>query len=108
VFSALPSGRLEAAGYQLNQAELLELILQNELLARQQRQVDCRVKAACFRELKPLDDFDFAFNPSVKRAQIFDLATCSFIRERKDMLLVGPPGTGKSFLAQALGYQAIK
>lgn len=98
----------EAAGHKLNHLEFLELILQDELLVRQQRQIDRRVKAADFRELKPLDDFDFAFNPSIKRAQVFDLATCRFIRETKDVLLVGPPGTGKSFLAQAIGYQAIK
>jgi DNA replication protein DnaC len=98
----------EAAGRQLNHQEFLELILQDELLVRQQRQIDRRVQAALFRELKPLDDFDFAFNPSIKRAVIFDLATCRFIREAKDVLLVGPPGTGKSFLAQAIGYQAIK
>lgn len=98
----------EAAGHQLNHAEFLELILQDELLVRQQRQIDRRVKAAGFRELKPLDDFNFSFNPSIKRAQIFDLATCRFIREMKDVLLVGPPGTGKSFLAQAIGHQAIK
>jgi DNA replication protein DnaC len=98
----------EAAGHQLNHAEFLELILQDELLVRQQRQIDRRVKAAGFRELKPLDDFNFAFNPSIKRAQIFDLAACRFIREMKDVLLVGPPGTGKSFLAQAIGFQAIK
>jgi DNA replication protein DnaC len=98
----------EAAGHQLNHTEFLELILQDELLVRQQRQIDRRVKAAGFRELKPLDDFDWSFNPSIKRSQIFDLATCRFIREAQDVLLVGPPGTGKSFLAQALGYQAIK
>ena len=98
----------EAACRQLNHLEFLELILQDELSVRQQRQIDRRVKAADFRELKPLDDFDFAFNQSIKRAQVFNLATCRFIREAKDVLLVGPPGTGKSFLAQAIGFQAIK
>src|SRR5437016_14613688 len=86
----------EAAGHQLSHAEFLELIVQDELLVRQQRQIDRRVKAAQFREMKSLDEFDFAFNPSIKRSQIFDLATCRFIREAKDVLLVGPPGTGKS------------
>lgn len=68
----------EAAGQQLNHAEFLELILQDELMVRQQRQIDRRVKSAGFRELKPLDDFNWAFNPSIKRAQIYDLATCRF------------------------------
>ncbi len=98
----------EAAGHQLSHVEFLELILQDELLVRQDRQIERRVKAADFRELKALDEFDWSFNPSIKRSQIFDLATCRFIREAKDVLFVGPPGTGKSFLAQALGYLAIK
>ena len=98
----------EAQGHNLNHAEFLELILQDELLVRQQRQIDRRVKAADFREVKPLDEFDWSFNPSIRRSQLFDLATCRFIREAKDVLFVGPPGTGKSFLAQALGHQAIK
>lgn len=98
----------EAAGHQLNHAEFLELILQDELLVRDERQIARRVKAADFRELKPLDDFDWSFNPSINRKQVYDLATCRFIRERRDVLLLGPPGVGKSFVVQALGHQAIK
>ena len=98
----------EAAGHQLNHAEFLELVLQDELLIRNQRQIERRVKAAQFRELKALDDFDWSFNPSIPRKQLFDLATCRFVREARDVLFLGPPGTGKSFLVQALGYLAIK
>lgn len=98
----------EAAGHQLNHVEFLELILQDELLVRDERQIARRVKAADFRELKPLDDFDWSFNPSINRKQVYDLATCRFIRERRDVLLLGPPGVGKSFLVQALGQHAIK
>jgi DNA replication protein DnaC len=98
----------EAAGHNLSHAEFLELIFQDELAVRSERSINRRIKAAGFRELKTLDHFDFAFNPSIKKKQIFDLATGQFIRQAKDVLLLGPPGVGKSFLAQALGYQAIK
>lgn len=98
----------EAAGHQLSHAEFLELLLQDELLVRDQRLIGRRVKSAAFRELKPLDEFDWSFNPSLPRKQVFDLATCRFVRERRDVLLIGPPGTGKSFAVQAIGYQAIK
>ena len=98
----------EAAGHQLSHAEFLELILQDELHVRDERQIARRVKGADFRELRPLDDFDWSFNPSINRKQVYDLATCRFIRENRDVLLLGPPGVGKSFLVQALGQQAIK
>ncbi len=85
----------EAAGNQLSHSEFLELILQDELVVRQERAINRRVKAASFRDLKPLDQFDFSFNSSIKRKQIYDLATCRFIREMRDVLLLGPPGVGK-------------
>jgi DNA replication protein DnaC len=98
----------EAAGNSLTHAEFLELILQDELLVRKERQIQRRIKAAVFRELKTLEDFDWQFNPSVKKKQIYDMASCRFIRECQDCLFLGPPGTGKSHLVQAIGYQAIK
>ena len=98
----------EAASHNLNHMEFLELILQDELAVRADRLMNRRVAAASFREPRTLEDFDFTFNPSIKKKQIFDLATCRFIREARDVLWLGPPGTGKSHLVQALGYQAIK
>jgi len=99
---------LEASSHGLNHVEFLELILQDELAVRSNRQLERMVKAALFRELKPLDQFDWQFNPSLKKKQILDLAACRFIREKRDVLWLGPPGVGKSFLVQAIGYQAIK
>src|SRR5580765_7553630 len=98
----------EAAGHSLSHAEFLELILQDELAVRTDRLMGRRVKAAAFRDPKTIEDFDFAFNPSIKKKQVFDLASCRFVRERRDVLLLGPPGTGKSHLVQAVGYHAIK
>lgn len=88
----------EAGGNGLTHAEFLELILQDELAVRADRLLARRVRAADFREPKTLEDFDWHFNTSVKRKQVYELATCKFIRERRDLLLLGPPGKGKSHL----------
>jgi DNA replication protein DnaC len=98
----------EAAGNGLNPAEFLELILQDELAVRSDRQLQRRVKAAGFRELKTLEDFDWSFNPSLKKKQVYDLAAGRFLREHRDLLFLGPPGVGKSHIVQALGYQMLK
>jgi DNA replication protein DnaC len=85
----------EATGNSLTHAEFLELIFQDEMLVRQQRLIARRVKAATFRDLKSLEDFDWRFNPSVKKNEIYDLATGRFVGEHHDVLICGPPGTGK-------------
>jgi DNA replication protein DnaC len=108
LLSSLEVRLQEAEANRLPYAQFLELVLQDELNVRGQRQIARRNKAAGFRETRSLDDFDFSFNPSIKRAQIYELAACHFIRERRDILLVGPPGVGKSHLAQAIGAEAVK
>ena len=98
----------EAAGHTLSHSEFLEVILQDELRVRQDRTIQRRVKAAGFREMRTLEGFDWQFNTTIKRKQIYELATCRFVQEGQDILLLGPPGVGKSHLVQALGYQAIR
>ena len=98
----------EAAASRLSHAEFLELILQDELAVRHDRQVARRTKAAAFRDQKLLDDFDWQFNPSVKQKQIYQLATGDFLRKCRDAILVGPPGVGKSHLVQSVGRELIR
>lgn len=86
----------EAAGHNLSHLEFLEAILQDEVDVRQQRQMARRRKQADFRETRTLEDFDFAFNPSIKRKLVYDLAAGQFIREARDALPAGPPASAKA------------
>src|SRR5206468_10456051 len=73
------------------------------------RLLDRRRKAAEFRDpQKTLDNFDFTFNKKMNRSLVFDLATANFVAKHEDALFLGPPGTGKSHLAQAIGQAAIQ
>ena len=98
----------EAKSSKLDHAEFLEMILEDELVVRRDRQVARRTKAAAFRDQKSLDEFDFEFNTSVHRKQIYDLAAGNFVRKAHDAILVGPPGVGKSHLVQSIGRQLIR
>ena len=98
----------EAQAAQLGHEQFLELLVQDELALRTDRKIARALTAAHFGNLKPLDRFDWQFNPNLDRGRILELATCAFIRQHTDLLMIGPPGTGKTHLAQGIGYEAIK
>jgi DNA replication protein DnaC len=88
--------------------DLISCLVSDELTRRGDRLLERRRKQAGFRDVnKTLDNFDFTFNPKMNRSLVFDLATCGFIAKRDDALFLGPGGTGKSHLAQAIGQAAI-
>jgi DNA replication protein DnaC len=97
----------EAAANRLDYAEFLELVLVDELAVRQERLIARGMKAAGFREQKTLEDFQWDFNRTIKKKQVYDLAAGGFVRQHRDVLLAGPPGVGKSHLVQAIGRQLI-
>ena len=88
--------------------DFLSTLVNDELARRQDRLIERRVKTAGFRDRgKTLDSFDFRFNPKLDRKLVFELATARFIERCEDALFLGPPGTGKSHIAQAVGLAAI-
>jgi DNA replication protein DnaC len=88
--------------------DLISCLVSDELTRRSDRLLERRRQQAGFRDPhKTLDNFDFTFNPKMNRSLVFDLAACAFIARRDDALFLGPGGTGKSHLAQAIGQAAI-
>src|SRR6516225_2021432 len=89
--------------------DLISCLVSDELNRRGDRLLERRRKAAQFRDPQvTLDNFDFNFNKKMNRSLVFDLATANFVAKHEDALFLGPPGTGKSHLAQAIGLAAIQ
>jgi DNA replication protein DnaC len=88
--------------------DLISCLVSDELTRRGDRLLERRRKAAGFRDLHSLDNFDFNFNKKMNRGLVFDLATANFVAHHEDALFLGPPGSGKSHLAQAIGLAAIQ
>lgn len=98
----------EAIDKKLTYPEFLALLLQDEILGRENNKFKIRIKRANIRNDKTLENFDFDFNPKINRTQIQELSSCRFIKEKSPVLIVGPTGTGKSHIAQALAHSAIR
>jgi len=99
----------QAQAEQLVPLDLVATLVSDELQRRQDRLFARRHQQARFRDAdRSLDRFDFDFNKKMNRALIYELATARFIGQREDALFLGPPGTGKSHLAQAIGHAAIQ
>lgn len=96
----------QATEGELSHTEFLLRVLTDEVERREGKQVDLRLRRASFEHAKTLEDFDFHFNPKLPRSKLVELATCTFVAKRENVALVGPTGTGKSHLAQAIGHRA--
>ncbi|MGZ9241384.1 MAG: ATP-binding protein [Candidatus Binatia bacterium] len=100
---------LQAQAQSMAPIDLVSCLISDELSRRTNRLLDRRQKQAQFRDRqKTLENFDFSFNKKLNRSLVFDLAAAGFIAKHEDALFLGPPGTGKSHLAQAIGLTAIQ
>jgi DNA replication protein DnaC len=89
-------------------AEFLERLLEDEVERRAQKQLALRLRRADLANDKTLETFDFTFNPGIHRQRVYDLATCHFVHEKRNVLICGPTGVGKTHLAQALAHTACR
>ncbi len=98
----------EAVDGSLSHGEFLFRLCTDEVERRESKQLDLRMRRASFESSKRLEDFEWSFNPQIPKAKIIDLATCNFVERHENALLIGPTGTGKSHLAQAIGERACR
>jgi DNA replication protein DnaC len=97
-----------AAAQELPYADFLEQVLGEEVAAKTSKNIAMRTAMARFPFVKPLETFDFTYQPSIDRKQFQTLASCHFIEHGDNVIVLGPPGVGKTHLGVALGLKAIE
>jgi len=108
IMDSIESRNRQAIENKMSYMDFLAIIITDEIARRNQKKLASALRRANFRNQKTLEEFDFSFNPNINRALVIDLSSCRFISEKVCAFIIGPCGTGKSHLAQALGHSAIR
>jgi DNA replication protein DnaC len=106
VMETLQLRQRQAVDDELAYEEFLYRLLHDELERREAKQLQSRMRRANFEHDKTLEDFDFSFNPEIPKNKVIDLATCNFVEMKRNAILIGKTGVGKSHVAQAIGHRA--
>jgi DNA replication protein DnaC len=108
IAECLPELVEEGARDDITPVRFLDLVLERELERKTERRIATSLKLSGLPVGKTLENFDWTFQPRVDRSKLEALATCQYLRDRDNVLFLGPPGVGKSHLAVALGVKAVK
>ena len=108
VLETLDNRTRQAIDGQWSYVDFLSRLLEDEIERRAHKQLKLRLRRAAINTSKTLESFDFNFNPNINRQQILNLASCDFIREKRNLLVCGPTGVGKTHISSALGQEAAR
>jgi DNA replication protein DnaC len=98
----------QSAAEGLDHVQFLARLIELEMIDRERRMIERRIKAAKFPAVKSLDSFDFKAIPALNKIQVLELARCEWIERRENVIALGPSGTGKTHIALGLGLSACQ